>query len=97
MVSAAKRWREPSTNDNSRPGDAGPLVRIGRAAAIETAKPAEAKVRPREGGGQAVDEIRSATWRAFTGAAADVANTCKLGESAEQSPACGVALRPCSE
>lgn len=41
--------------------------------AIETAKPVKASSRPREG--QPVEDIRSATWRALTGAAADVANS----------------------
>ena len=48
--------------------------------AIETAKPAKASSRPREG--QPVEEIRSATWRALTGAAADVASSWSLGPHA---------------
>lgn len=51
--------------------------------AIETAKPGKAKVRPREG--QPVEEIRPATWRALTGAAADVATSWSLGPHATAS------------
>ena len=52
--------------------------------AIDTAKPSKLKARPREG--QPVEEIRSATWRALTGAAADVASSWSLGPHATSSP-----------
>jgi signal transduction histidine kinase len=52
--------------------------------AIETAKPVKASSRPREG--HPVEEIRSATWRALTGAAADVASSWTLGPHATSSP-----------
>jgi len=50
---------------------------------IETAKSGKVKSRPREG--QPVEEIRSATWRALTGAAADVASSWMLGPHATSS------------
>jgi signal transduction histidine kinase len=56
----------------------------GRAVAIDTAKPSKIRTRPREG--QPVEEIRSATWRALTGAAADVASSWSLGPHATSSP-----------
>ncbi len=52
--------------------------------AIEAAKPVKATSRPRDG--HAVDEIRMATWRALTGAAADVASSWTLGPHATSSP-----------
>jgi signal transduction histidine kinase len=52
--------------------------------AIETAKPAKASSRPREG--HPIEEIRSATWRALTGAAADVGSSWTLGPHATSSP-----------
>jgi signal transduction histidine kinase len=51
--------------------------------AIDTAKSGKVKSRPREG--QPVEEIRSATWRALTGAAADVASSWTLGPHATSS------------
>ena len=77
MASAATRWREQSTSDVSRPGTPGRWFTYRRKLAIETAKPAKVKSRAREG--QPVEEIRSATWRALTGAAADVASSWNLG------------------
>jgi signal transduction histidine kinase len=50
---------------------------------IDTAKPAKVKARPRE---EPNEDIRSATWRALTGAAADVASTWSLGPHATSSP-----------
>ncbi len=52
--------------------------------AIEAAKPAKASSRPREG--QPIEEIRSATWRALTAAAADVASSWTLGPHATSNP-----------
>lgn len=51
--------------------------------AIETAKSSKGTSRPK---GQPVDEIRSATWRALTGASADVASSWTLGPHATSSP-----------
>lgn len=51
---------------------------------IETAKQAKAKSRPRDG--EAEGAIRSATWRALTAAAADVASSWNLGPHATSSP-----------
>lgn len=51
--------------------------------AIDTAKPSKVRARPREG--QSVEEIHSATWRALTGAAADVANSWSVGAHATSS------------
>lgn len=51
--------------------------------AIDTAKSGKVTSRPREG--QPVGEIRSATWRALTGAAADVASSWSLGPHATSS------------
>src|SRR5688572_7260126 len=77
MASAARSWRGQSTSDPSRPGTPGRWFIYRRTLAIETAKPAKVKSRAREG--QPVEEIRSATWRALTGAAADVASSWGLG------------------
>lgn len=77
MASAARSWRERSTSDFSRSGTPGRWFTYRRTLAIETAKPAQVKARAREG--QPVEEIRSATWRALTGAAADVASSWTLG------------------
>ena len=52
--------------------------------AIDTAKPSKLQARPREG--QPVAEIRSATWRALTGAAADVASSWSFGPHVTASP-----------
>jgi signal transduction histidine kinase len=52
--------------------------------ATDTAKPSQLKARAHEG--QPVGEIRSATWRALTGAAADVASSWSLGPHATSSP-----------
>jgi signal transduction histidine kinase len=52
--------------------------------AIDTAKPSKLQARPRAG--QPVAEIRSATWRALTGAAADVASSWSFGPHATASP-----------
>jgi signal transduction histidine kinase len=52
--------------------------------ATDTAKSSKVKARSHEG--QPVDEIRSATWRALTGAAADVASSWSLGPHATSSP-----------
>ena len=52
--------------------------------ATDTAKPAKFKARPHEG--QPAGEIRSATWRALTGAAADVASSWSFGPHATSSP-----------
>ena len=52
--------------------------------AQDTAKPTKYKSRPHEG--QPAGEIRSATWRALTGAAADVASSWSLGPHATSSP-----------
>jgi signal transduction histidine kinase len=51
--------------------------------AIDTAKPAKVRTRARDS--QSVEEIRSATWRALTGAAADVASSWSLGPHATSS------------
>ena len=52
--------------------------------ATDTAKPTQLKARSHEG--QPVGEIRSATWRALTGAAADVASSWSLGPHATATP-----------
>jgi len=52
--------------------------------AIDTAKASKLQARPREG--QPVAEIRSATWRALTGAAADVASSWSFGPHVTASP-----------
>lgn len=52
--------------------------------AINTAKPEQARTRPREG--QPVAEIGTATWRALTAAAADVANSWALGPQGTSTP-----------
>ena len=78
-------WRAPSTSDASRPGIVAPLVYIyRRALAIDTAKSSKASTRPREG--RPAEEIRTATWRALTGAAADVASSWALGPHSTSSP-----------
>jgi signal transduction histidine kinase len=51
--------------------------------AIDTAKPAKVRTRARDS--QSVEEIHSATWRALTGAAADVASSWSLGPHATSS------------
>lgn len=50
---------------------------------IETAKPARIKSRPHQG--QPFEEVRPATWRALTGAAADVASSWPVGPHATSS------------
>jgi signal transduction histidine kinase len=52
--------------------------------ATDTAKPSKVKARSHEG--HPVEEIRPATWRALTGAAADVASSWSLGPHATSSP-----------
>jgi signal transduction histidine kinase len=51
--------------------------------AIDTAKPVKVRTRAREA--QPVEEIHSATWRALTGAAGDVASSWSLGPHATSS------------
>jgi signal transduction histidine kinase len=51
--------------------------------AIDTAKPAKVRTRARDS--HSVEEIHSATWRALTGAAADVASSWSLGPHATSS------------
>jgi signal transduction histidine kinase len=55
----------------------------GRVVAINTAKPVKVSTRAREA--QPAEEIHSATWRALTGAAADVASSWSLGPHATSS------------